>query len=249
MSKCSLALTANAGVILTIGDIVLMIDALHGEKMPGFSTVPPDVLSRVWNKFLIRTPTVILATHVHPDHVSAALWDEARLRWPACFFLSPGCPLKGTIVLKEPWHHITCMGINIDTMRLPHEGSAYDTVVNYGYFLDVGGFTVLIPGDCAIDATPKISELIAGRHVDLALLNFPWVTLSEPRAFVQETIAPSHLALFHLPFIEDDSEGYRPAAFMAAKELSGVDVWVLSEPFQEVVINEPISWTVMTVVR
>jgi hypothetical protein len=122
-------------------------------------------------------------------------------------------------------------------MRLPHDGAKYRTIYQYGYFLDIAGFTVLHAGDCAVMETGALSELVGGRHVDLALLNFPWIVLSGPRAFVRDRLAPSHTAAFHVPFEEDDSEGYRKAAFRAAERLRPMDVRVLSEPLQEIVFD------------
>ncbi|SHI14350.1 Beta-lactamase superfamily domain-containing protein [Sporobacter termitidis DSM 10068] len=234
---CSLILTANAGVIMTVGDRQFLVDALHNEKMPGFSAVPPNVLPAVWRRFQSCAPTAVITTHAHPDHVSTALWNEARLRWPASFFISPGAPLEGTIVLNDPRQRIFLAGAALDAVRLPHQGSGFEPIVNYGFFFEIDGFNVLIPGDCSVSALDMLSELIAGRHVDVALLNFPWITLSGPRDFVLNSIAPSHLVLFHLPFREDDSEGYRPAAFKEANVISSVAVRLLSEPFQEVVVE------------
>lgn len=236
---CSLTLTANAGVILSVGNKEILIDALHNKKVRSFSTVPRDIIAAVRNRYAVCSPSMFLATHIHADHISAELWDDARRRWPECVFISPAPPLDGTIVLKPPHQSFAVDGIKVNAVRLMHEGIDFESVVNFGYFLEIDGFTVLIPGDCALKATKELTELIAGRRVDLALLNFPWITLSKPRKFVLETIAPSHIVMFHLPFENDDLMGYQAAAVKAAQNLPPLDVRLLSKPFEELVITAP----------
>ena len=41
MSRCQVTLSANAGASLDFGGLRLGVDALHDEKVPGFSTVTP----------------------------------------------------------------------------------------------------------------------------------------------------------------------------------------------------------------
>jgi L-ascorbate metabolism protein UlaG (beta-lactamase superfamily) len=122
--------------------------------------------------------------------------------------------------------------LTVEARRLPHEGREYADTVNWGFLLTCGGFTVLHAGDCAVGA-PELASLLDGREPDLAILDFPWFTLSRGRRFTEETVRPKHLLLCHLPFAEDDSEGYRPAAAAAAQRTSSIDdVRCLMEPFQ-----------------
>ncbi|SHH72933.1 Metallo-beta-lactamase superfamily protein [Sporobacter termitidis DSM 10068] len=235
--KCKITLTANAGVIVSAGGKELVIDALHCDKVPVFSAVPPEVLDAVWDRYRDKPPDLVLATHAHYDHVSPALWRKARRRWPSSVFIAPVGYLGGTVVLAGQRQTVSLPGITVDAMRLPHDGAKYKLLYHYGYFIDIGGFTVLVPGDCAAAASDMLLELTAGRRTDLALLNFPWITRAGPRAFVRDVLTPVHTAAFHLPFAQDDSRGWRPAAFKAAAGLSPLDVRVLSEPLQEITID------------
>lgn len=237
MMQCEVTLTANAGVMLAVGGKHILIDALHDEKIQGFSTLSADTLSAVWTKFEVRGPDVVTATHLHPDHASKSLWNEARLRWPGSTFISPTVRLDGSVTLEMPKENVTLEDIKIDAMLLPHEGEEYASVVNYGYFMEVKGFTILVLGDCAVSATDKILELIGPRQVDLAILNFPWVTLTRPRAFVQNVLAPKHLVLVHLPFPQDDRGGYLDATRKAMKSLLPMDAHTLSEPMEKIKIS------------
>ena len=81
--------------------------------------------------------------------------------------------------------------------------------------------------------------MVNGRHLRLALLNFPWITLRRGRDFLQEHLHADHIALYHLPFAEDDTEGFRAATDRAAQSLSGVGaVHVLDDRFQTLFIPD-----------
>ena len=96
---------------------------------------------------------------------------------------------------------------------------------------------MLLTGDCAV-ASPALAELIGGECVDLALLNFPWLTLPRGRAAISELIRPRHLLIGHLPFSEDDRWGYRLAARRAMDKLPSVsDIRLLLEPLQKEVFD------------
>ena len=43
MSHCQVTLSANAGIALSFGGLRVWVDALHDQKIPGFSTVTPDL--------------------------------------------------------------------------------------------------------------------------------------------------------------------------------------------------------------
>ena len=125
----------------------------------------------------------------------------------------------------------------MDFMRLTHEGAQYREVPHYGCILEYDGFRVLIAGDCAV-ADPQLRDFIGNRPIDLALLNFPWVTLRKGRHFIEQAIRPEHLVVYHLPFSHDDRWGYRDAAVKSAGQLQGVpDVRLLLEPFQREILT------------
>jgi L-ascorbate metabolism protein UlaG (beta-lactamase superfamily) len=235
---CVLTLTANAGVIVEIGKTRILIDALHNEKIPGFSAVTPEILSAIGEKFRICEPTAVIATHAHPDHASADLWNKARCRWPNTRFISPGFPLIGTDELSVERQQLQLESGTIDAVRLPHEADAKMETKHYGYLLELDGCGILVPGDCSIDAASQLHAFVGGRQVDIALLNFSWITLPKARAIIEEQFYFGHLVLYHLPFLEDDVDGFRDAAFKAVESMSAQNSRILSEPFQTIVIGK-----------
>ncbi|MCR4710972.1 MAG: hypothetical protein K5707_01620, partial [Clostridia bacterium] len=124
--------------------------------------------------------------------------------------------------------------VRVEFFRLTHTGKERREYPNYGILLSVlagsdrdnrardrigANFpdngaqatrSILLTGDAEVGC-PELAEMLAGRPVDLALLNFPWMALGNGRRFVQEKIKPRHLVLFHLPTASDDEYGYQSA--------------------------------------
>ena len=162
---------------------------------------------------------------------------EAMMRNPETAYLVSDEEFDRQLVLAGPSSHLTLEGLHMDFMRLTHEGAQYREVPHYGCILEYDGFRVLIAGDCAV-ADPQLRDFIGNRPIDLALLNFPWVTLRKGRHFIEQAIRPEHLVVYHLPFSHDDRWGYRDAAVKGAGQLQGVpDVRLLLEPFQREILT------------
>lgn len=207
----------------------VMIDALHQERVPGFST-----LSAWQSEYLLKywrgRPDLYLTTHLHPDHYSEQLLERAGEVWPQCFFLGPdSAPAKA--------FSMNCASIWIDAVVLPHDGKEYQDVTNFGYFLRMGDCNVLCMGDCATTAASSVAALTSGRRVDLAVLNFPWLCLDHARMTVEKIIRPQAIAVVHLPFREDDTNGFRDAAFREIRRLTGWKIGAMSEWLQEAVFS------------
>ena len=47
MSHCMVTLTANAGISLVLGQKVIWIAALHSHRVPGFSTLSPELWAQL----------------------------------------------------------------------------------------------------------------------------------------------------------------------------------------------------------
>ena len=61
----------------------------------------------------------------------------------------------------------------------------------------------------------------------------------DTKHFLREQLHADQIALYHLPFAEDDTEGFRAAADRAAQSLSGVGaVHVLDDRFQALFIPD-----------
>lgn len=224
MAEIRVTLSANAGVSIQIGKYRILVDALHEDQQPGFSAVTPKLITQMPECEAFRKPDYICVTHDHPDHYSRRLVARAMEHWPGA-----------KLCLAKPIR-INDNGMMLEFIRLPHEGAQYADVVHYGILISCDGKNILIPGDCEI-ASPALAQAVGERKIDLAILNFPWITLNKGRAFVTHQIKPKHILVCHLPFEEDDANGFRKSAQHSARLLEDLDIRLLCEPLQTEIVN------------
>lgn len=199
--KCTVTLTANAGIILELPGAVLLVDALHNKKAMEFSTLDSSSIETLFSRFDVCPPDGILVTHSHIDHYSTALVDEASQRY--------SCPVFA------PWKDGMCEyavnGVSIQPIALSHrKADTGDFGKHFGFIINKDDKTVLIAGD-AEPLSDEMTALCASLSPNLAVLPFVWVTLKRHREAL-DVLNPSALVLNHLPFIYEDTFGYNKAA-------------------------------------
>lgn len=227
MLNGKLTLTANAGMVLEWNRHVIWIDALHSGQVPGFSGVSPALWRRMQAE--LPPPELLFFTHCHPDHYSRQMVSEARLLWPGAKLLLPRQDFPDQLLLSGREVRFSIEDLTLRFLRLPHEGGM--DIRHYGLLLSNGSSHIFIAGDCETTGA-ALSPYLAGIPIDLAVLNFPWLTLRRGRRYLEEVLRPSHLLLCHLPFPEDDLNGYQKAARRAAEAAALPDVRLLTRPLQ-----------------
>lgn len=222
--RLTVTLSANAGVALDLDGRRIWVDALHEKKQPGFSALSPQLQQKMLNCPAFFEPEYICYTHRHDDHYSARLTKTAQKLWPGAKVLEGGS-------LEDN-------GLCLRFVRLPHEGEQYADVDHHGVIVSYRGCNVLVSGDCAV-ASPVLADTIGDTPIHAALLDFPWATLRKGRQYLREHFRETRILLYHLPFSEDDTQGYRQAACRAVEQLrKELDISVLWDPLQteEVII-------------
>lgn len=236
MQKICVTFSANAGVVIHVGGRRIWVDALHEEKQSGFSALDTDLQQRMLQCEAFFHPDYICATHCHPDHYSPFLTKTAKRIWPKAKLLLPEPEFAEQILVSGENFRLEDGAITLEFFALPHEGAHYADVKHYGILIQGGGKSILLAGDCAT-ASPALERALRGRKVDLAILNFPWITLGKGRDFLKKVIQPEHLLVCHLPFAEDDVSGYRQSAQKNVALLKDdMDVRLLWEPLQTEII-------------
>ena len=215
--EISVTLSANAGVSLCADECRIWVDAVHREKQLGFSAVTPRLQQKMLRSDGFQNPGHILFTHCHPDHYSrdlataaAALWPKAKLYLPEQVFLDQ--------ILICGQERRVSEELAFSFLKLPHEGEQYADVPHYGIIVRLKDKNILFAGDCAT-ASPVLAQALAGERIHLAVLNFTWVTLKKGREFIQTYLPEAKLLIHHLPFPEDDVNGYRQAANKALEQI------------------------------
>lgn len=237
MGKIHVTLSANAGVAVHFGGRRIWVDALLDEKEPGFSTLSPQLQREMLKCEAFFKPDYICTTHCHPDHYSRKLMQTAKCLWPQAKLLLPGPEFADQILISGDRFCLEEPGITLEFIRLPHEGVQYADVKHYGLLLHADKKRVLIAGDCAT-ASPVLAQALENLPIDLAILNFPWITLAKGRGFLTKALKPKHVVICHLPFEEDDISGYRQSALRNTERLKEqLDVRLLWNPLQTEVIE------------
>jgi len=230
MAKLTLTLSANAGVAIAFGGKRIWIDALHNDVVPGFSTIDKKLLGKMLQCEAFFQPDVICVTHCHGDHFSREMMLSAMELWPQATVLLPERKIPGQLLIEGEVYLHRAGALEIRFVRLPHEGEEYANVIHYGILLSYDGKNVLLSGDCRRCA-PELAQAIRGQNIDAAILDFPWLTLKKGREFVAEHIGPRYCIGYHLPFAEDDSNGFRGSAQKAALEMGAA---LLMDPLQTI---------------
>lgn len=232
MGNIQLHFTANAGVLLRLPGLYAAVDAFHSKRTPPFSPVSDTLLSQLQASHQLDGLQAVIVSHCHPDHCTLKEVQQVLKSSPGAVLFAPEPLVDGQILLNGPACHVHTDDIAMDFYRLRHDGLKYRAKALYGITLEAGGRRVLMPGDCLDHA--GVERMMDGKETDVAILNFPWITLPKNRLFVDNVLRPKHLVIFHLPYPEDDTEGYLPATYKMADRLKNVrDVRILTQPFQE----------------
>lgn len=234
--KISVTLSANAGVAIDFGGYRIWVDALHNQKVDGFSAVSPSIRQQMMQSQAFSDPDCICYTHCHPDHFSKEMTAEAKALWPEAEVYLPEPVFQEQILVQGQSASYEKGGLQLRFFRLPHEGAQYAGCIHYGLLLSLEGKHILIPGDCQV-ASDALVQAVADVSVDLALLNFPWLTLKKGYAFLREELRPKQTLLYHLPFEEDDRNGFRQAAEKTLARQNSEEMQLLWNPLQTIVLN------------
>ena len=197
----------------------IWVDALHTRKQPGFSCVDENLQKQMLSHPDFQKPDIICYTHCHPDHYSRSLTEAACRIWPKAVLLMPAEEMKP----------FSLGNLRITFFRLPHEGAQYADTLHYGIRIDHAGESILLTGDGAVGC-----EEMNGMAPNVIVVDFPWISLPKGRRVLLEKIRPGKIVVCHIPFAQDDVNGYREAAANAARQME--NVYLLQEPLQTIEI-------------
>lgn len=242
--KISVYYTVNMGMCIRTPGHNVWVDIFPDIKTPAFSKMEDADWDRVKTDPAIK-PTEILMTHCHPDHYShsrmaecTALFPEAAMLVPAGTALSS---INGYIFTADdlPVTHVSgnefiyeAGGLHIRMLKSEHSSEKYADVPHYSIFLTQEEKTIFISGDAHVTGEALYDELEKTK-IDLAILNFPWTSLSRGRSLTEHVVAPEHVLFVHIPNAEDNNNGYREVAESGSSVLRVPDVRLAMTPYTE----------------
>jgi L-ascorbate metabolism protein UlaG (beta-lactamase superfamily) len=245
----------NEGVRIAAGETRVLVDALFGEGIAGYSVVAPavrDEIEAARGEF--AGVDLVLATHAHADHFDAAAVARHLVANPDARFVSTpeavdavlalpagralALRLRASLPSEGASETIRYAGIAVTVFQLHHGREMRRPAANLGFLVELGGRRILHVGDTEATADELAATGLAEPGVDLALVPY-WRLLAPPgRAAIRDAFAPRRVAAFHLPTpaapadwwgVEGGLDGLRRA--IAAV---GSDTVVLAEPGQSI---------------
>ena len=114
MSYCQVTLSANAGVALHLGSMRVWSDALHDQRVAGFSSVTPERWTILQAHPDFSSPDLLFYTHCHPDHYSRNLTEQVIARHPQIPLVMPQQDFDRQLVLSAPAAHLALEGLRMD---------------------------------------------------------------------------------------------------------------------------------------
>lgn len=231
MPQIKVTLSANAGVCIEAGGKKIWVDALYANADPAYSTMSPELCRQVLGSQAFAAPDYICYTHCHGDHYSRELTQKAMKMWPEAKVFLPQQELYGQILLSGQEYTFSEGQLRLRFVKLPHAGQQYTDVPLYGLIISLPHGNILLPGDCEV-AHPALKAAVGDERINLAIVDFPWITLRRGMEYLLESIRPGHILAYHLPFAQDDVNGYRQSAQRAASRFVERDVRLLWDPLQ-----------------
>jgi L-ascorbate metabolism protein UlaG (beta-lactamase superfamily) len=239
----------NAGFLVQMGKKKILIDGCF-RGFAGAYLLPQEIQDK---QAKAQPPfdgiDLILATHAHGDHFDSELVRRHLQSNPKAVFAStrqataPLMDLPGRVLSFEASRgrpdRKDVAGIQVEALYLSHGAPAAGRteILNYGYVVSVGGFSVFHTGD--IDPSHVTFEELraydlAGKKLDVAFIqHYCLLGDASDRRLVREGIGarriiPSHYHLTDPPFRAVAVLGQYPDAIVFQKEM---ETWVDSALF------------------
>lgn len=191
---------ANEGVMLEGSRGRVLIDALFGDGLPEYPTVPlasRDSLERAVGHY--GGPAVVLVTHAHRDHFDSAAVARYRRHNPTAVLIGP--PAPGT----APAPAADLGWVRVRPLAIPHGGTR--PVGHAAYLVTLDGTTALHLGDTQSDPATWRAAGVPEAGVDLALVPY-WYALEEGRLEAAMAVLRARaVVLFHVA-LQDAESGW-----------------------------------------
>lgn len=193
---------ANEGVMLAGSGGIVLIDALFGDGLPEYATVPPaarDTLERAGGAF--GGPAVVLTTHPHRDHYDSAAHRRYLRHNPRATAVGPRATESAPLPPPQDlgW-------VRIRPLDIPH-GPTVRPVGHSAYLVALDDLTALHVGDTSSDPASWTGAGVPPEGVDVALIPY-WYALDRPRwDALLRVLRPGTVILLHTP---QASGGSRP---------------------------------------
>lgn len=243
--------SVNSGVCIIFPDRKkVWIDFVHDLKTPLWPTVSDEMWETIKGDSALYPPDIVLFTHVHPDHYSKKKTGELLKDHPGTPVILPkgatyssyfkrefsADDLSGADLVSGETAERTFGDLTVLFTKSLHSGKEYVDTPHYCIELKYKGKSIFISGDAKL-SSEELCDRLEFVKADLAVMNFPWASVSKGREILSDTLKPSHLLLVHLPDQKDDPFHYMDSAENGAGLLDLPDIRLMRRPFQKEVFD------------
>lgn len=206
---------ANMGVLLTVGDKSVLIDALFRKGEPAYDSVDEATRELLEvGKPPYQNVKIALATHLHKDHFDPQSVSRHMRRNPKARFVSTSAAIskldtnaakfdeyRDRVRTVEPEEGSSIEfahdGISVDVLRLSHGGSLFSEIVNIGFIVHIGGRKVLHVGDGVLNQTTITAIEAAADDIDVLCVPYLWLLSHDGQSLIKNKIKPKTIIALH----------------------------------------------------
>jgi len=203
----------NSGFLITVGDKKVLIDAFFEGFPPGY-TLPAnvrDLLVKAQPPF--DSVDLILTTHAHGDHFSAAMVRQYLQTCPNAVFVSTTqsasqlSDFGDRVIAADPVEaspvNLKANGVQVEAISMSHGYPPNDpkVIFNNAYVVTLNGITFFHTGDIA-DLQDVEQYRLADKHIDLAFIQHFHLLDGGFRDLLNNDIGASCLFPIHYQFTE-----------------------------------------------
>lgn len=232
--------TVNAGICISFPNgRRIWFDLYPDTETPMFSFLKEDQWEAVKKDPRLTPPDLVFFTHIHPDHFSAPRTQEVNRLWPEVPVYLPqqndrreAERISGLsyIPLTGEEMSVSLDGITVKAFRTIHSGQMFLSVPHYSFLISFEGKHIFLSGDALLTSDDLTGRLECVR-TDLAILTFPWASVTAGRDRVEYAVQPEHVFLYHIPNEEKNRYCFREAAVSGSQLLNVPDVRLAMQPF------------------
>lgn len=236
------AFTSNAGLSITFPTALIWVDAIHDIKAPTYSTVTPEIYSRMQQDADYvgpdhSGPDAMAFSHCHIDHFTSGIVRDAMKRWPDSRVILPEKYFPNETYVSGNDMNIDVNGVDLHFIRTHHCTKRHHNKTHYSLLLNDGRINIFMPMDSSMSDS-AMHYYSVNTDIDIAVVDYVWVLLQKGRDIIEHDIRPKHLLLYHLPFAEDDRHDYITQTHENAKLMTGIpDIRILDTHFQKEIIS------------
>jgi L-ascorbate metabolism protein UlaG (beta-lactamase superfamily) len=208
---------ANEGVIISDGEIRIIIDGMVVEPYSVYGGLPPAAASQFDQASgAFAGIDLALASHRHHDHnqprFACQFMKESEgtqfvsssqvlgLMREKCRPLVTTSPRVSEIDPQYGEPHVFSHGsANVTVFPLSHGTRKYAKIQNYGHLIELGGMTILHIGDAAMDPTDFQRAGLDQVDIDVVLIPFWYFQPGPGASVVSQYLDAPHKIANHIP--------------------------------------------------